>query len=446
MAVRFRKSVKLAKGVRINFSKSGASLSLGGRGNTFNFSSRGVYHTLGIPGTGLSARTRLSSGLSGGSSRSSNRAESPSYRRLMEYADDQGHLPLRAGVDGQGNINFYFEDCDDAIDDPELLKEIKKLPEVKEAMPELKAKQQIAWDELQRSTENESKKFVDLYKLTPHVVTYRAFKSRLEKLSVKTYERREYEVPCPEEETVRGLLEQEAQQEVKGFFKKKKIEKYVEDYFDDRLNAAVYEWNQAKSAFEREEDEREARANAEYREEYEGKKLALERGLEESDETIMLLVEEWLQELTLPVDMSAQIDCTEGVVFVDLDLPEIEDMPQTTAKQLKSGKVKLVDKTQKQLKLEYATCVLGLALFIAGSIFNLNAYINEIWISGYTQRRNKDGDIADDYIYSVKISREQFRKAVIENPIDTFCEFENRLKLSAAYAFGTIKPFEPIMS
>ena len=32
MGFRFRKSVKICKGVKVNFSKSGASLSLGGRG------------------------------------------------------------------------------------------------------------------------------------------------------------------------------------------------------------------------------------------------------------------------------------------------------------------------------------------------------------------------------------------------------------------------------
>ena len=54
MGFRFRKSIKIAPGFRINFSKSGTSLSVGGKGFTTNFSSRGTRQTIGIPGTGIS--------------------------------------------------------------------------------------------------------------------------------------------------------------------------------------------------------------------------------------------------------------------------------------------------------------------------------------------------------------------------------------------------------
>ncbi len=54
MAFRIRKSVKLLPGVRVNLSKSGVSVSAGGRGAVVNVSSRGVRQSIGIPGTGLS--------------------------------------------------------------------------------------------------------------------------------------------------------------------------------------------------------------------------------------------------------------------------------------------------------------------------------------------------------------------------------------------------------
>ena len=58
MAVRFRKSVKICKGVKVNFSKSGASLSLGGRGHGVTFGGSGTHAHVGIPGTGLSYNTK----------------------------------------------------------------------------------------------------------------------------------------------------------------------------------------------------------------------------------------------------------------------------------------------------------------------------------------------------------------------------------------------------
>jgi hypothetical protein len=54
MGFRYRSSIRLARGLRINLSKSGASLSVGGRGATLNLSKRGVRTTVGLPGTGIS--------------------------------------------------------------------------------------------------------------------------------------------------------------------------------------------------------------------------------------------------------------------------------------------------------------------------------------------------------------------------------------------------------
>jgi Protein of unknown function (DUF4236) len=54
MSLRFRKSVKIIPGVRLNLSKSGTSLSVGRRGFTTNLSKKGAKTTVGLPGTGLS--------------------------------------------------------------------------------------------------------------------------------------------------------------------------------------------------------------------------------------------------------------------------------------------------------------------------------------------------------------------------------------------------------
>ena len=58
--MRFRKSVKITKGVKLNLSKSGPSLTVGpGKGISFNVGSRGAYLNWSIPGTGVYDRVRL---------------------------------------------------------------------------------------------------------------------------------------------------------------------------------------------------------------------------------------------------------------------------------------------------------------------------------------------------------------------------------------------------
>jgi hypothetical protein len=65
--MRFRKSIRLAPGVRINLSGSGMSTTFGGRGGSVNVGKRGTRATVGIPGTGLSYSQRVSGAGGGGS-------------------------------------------------------------------------------------------------------------------------------------------------------------------------------------------------------------------------------------------------------------------------------------------------------------------------------------------------------------------------------------------
>ena len=61
MAFRFRRSVKILPGVRLNFSKSGISTTFGGRGFSVTKGKNGTYQNVGIPGTGISYRSKISS-------------------------------------------------------------------------------------------------------------------------------------------------------------------------------------------------------------------------------------------------------------------------------------------------------------------------------------------------------------------------------------------------
>ena len=58
MGWRFRKSVRILPGVRLNFGKGGlTSSTIGGRWFKTNVGGRGVKHTVSVPGTGVSYQT-----------------------------------------------------------------------------------------------------------------------------------------------------------------------------------------------------------------------------------------------------------------------------------------------------------------------------------------------------------------------------------------------------
>lgn len=65
MGFRFRKSVKIAPGVRLNLNRKSASISLGGKGAHYTVSSTGrKTATVGLPGTGISYSVTESTGKS----------------------------------------------------------------------------------------------------------------------------------------------------------------------------------------------------------------------------------------------------------------------------------------------------------------------------------------------------------------------------------------------
>lgn len=57
---RFRRTISLGRFLRLNVSKTGTSVSVGRPGATINVRKDRVDGTVGVPGTGLSYRERLS--------------------------------------------------------------------------------------------------------------------------------------------------------------------------------------------------------------------------------------------------------------------------------------------------------------------------------------------------------------------------------------------------
>jgi hypothetical protein len=60
MGFRFRRTVRLLPGLRLNLSKAGVSASVGTRGAWLTFGRNGTRTTVGIPGTGISYTTTSS--------------------------------------------------------------------------------------------------------------------------------------------------------------------------------------------------------------------------------------------------------------------------------------------------------------------------------------------------------------------------------------------------
>lgn len=59
MPIRFHRQLTIFPGVKVNISKTGMSITIGGKGFHLNFSKRGVMQTTNLPGKGLSHRSYI---------------------------------------------------------------------------------------------------------------------------------------------------------------------------------------------------------------------------------------------------------------------------------------------------------------------------------------------------------------------------------------------------
>ncbi len=440
MARGFRKRVKIAKGVHLNVSKSGLGLSVGGKGLSVSTGKRGTYLNTGIPGTGLYSRTKIG----GGSGRSNKASKSTGSTYKPQNTSPDSLTTISLGVEDDGDIHFYYQSGEEIVD-PELIKQIKRQATYKNALPQLKEMQAEKAEEIRSKSENATADFTELYKHSPLVKPKKTAvlqaENKLKILKPERYTRKTWNIPIPTQEDVRQNLETEALEQFPGLFKKKKRISYVESNLASAMQKANETWKEQKRLFEEQETCKEREENARYEATYDDEVKSIQRCLSDDEDVIVDCVIDWLSNLQLPLEMDADIDFKDDVLFIDLDLPEAEDLPTEYVQILKSGKASTKNKTQKQIKQEYVQCVFGLAEFLASSIFNLNCSLDAVAISGYTQRRNKDGDLNDDYIYSVVIPRNSLENIHIKNPVDTFMTFPNRMKLSAANTFSKIEPF-----
>lgn len=426
--MRYRRSKRICKGIKINFSKSGISTTIGGKGVSINIGSKGTYLNTGIPGTGFYDRKKVSGGNS--SAVRSNTIVLPSSVNVR--VEDDGSTII---MDTQNNV----------ITDEAILRKIKRTDSYKELRANLMS-------QLKNEIEAETKKIVEIYKLSSQVSSYSDYKKILEGLKVEKYKKEDFSQVEPQKEMIRIEIMQEAKKNVKtiALWKIRKMrQEYIQQELEKRFNEEHKKWELAKSEFEQKENKREEELNTKYYSEYLKRQENLKMALEGESKYVEKAISDWLSTLELPLDFNLQYEYRkeQSCLMLDLDLPEIENLPTEKATQLSSGQVKRKNKTQKELKYDYMQCVYGLAIFFASYFFDMSPAIHKILASGYTQRRDKKtGDIKDDYIYSIKFDRAEFEGTDFEN-IELFefwNRFENRCLPTQTYELKTIEPYDSL--
>jgi len=402
MGLRFRKSISIMPGVRVNLSGSGASMSVGPRGASVSFGKRGTYANFGLPGTGLSYRTRLDRG-------------SASSRQRALQAEANGHLrnelereveALNSAVEAIINIHLLTPDPRNGHTYSELLHHYRELALKPYAVPApMRPDKPVPLAEPTQPGDDHGRGFIG-----------RMFESadarqERQRLNLERWQR---EVEMCQQENALTLKRYQTARQL-----------WAEQYSHWQCDAEEHDKKIQHAAGDID------------------RRFDADSGYFESLLTEVLQATDWPRETLV----AFQVEPERSAILIEVDCPEVEDMPTSTVR-LNAKGTEILEKeiSQKAVRERYALHVHGILMRVAGMAFCALPF-EKVVISGFTQRISKQsGFLEDEYIVSARINRRDFEGLNFSNldyvnPVEAFERFEVQRRMSSTYLFQPITPF-----
>ncbi len=393
MALRFRKSIKLAPGVRMNFSGSGVSWSLGPRGASIGVGKRGSYLNAGIPGTGLSFRERLSPGVT-------------SKRTAPTASSAKVSVSVTVGVEDDGTM--IFKDEAGNLLSSELVAVAKR-----QQGDSLRSLMQSKCDEINAQVDE----LRALHHFAPLPTDHPVYQ------------------PSPFDK----LRPKRPQQKTPGFFKK----------LFGGADAVARENARAAAAY-REALQSWEQANEEHEHAERRKSILMSQAAAGKVTFMEIFLEQALQDIAWPREtlVSFEIQDDGRRLVFDVDLPEIEDMPTKVAAVPQRGyRLSVKELGPTKVQQLYADHVHSITFRLAAEAFSLLPTVSELILSGFTQRVDTGtGHETDQYLLSLRVSREEWQAINFEaleliDVVEALGRFEPRRSMTKTGMFKPIDPF-----
>lgn len=375
----------------MNLSKGGLSWSVGPRGASMTFGRRGVASNLGIPGTGLSFRHTYGEGT----------ARPPSSTPLPT-----GTKAATVRIDGDGNVFYLDAATGQPLDDAWVA--LAK----KQAADTIKSTISSKVDEINAAIDG----LGTLHTFTPPPVDPK-------------YQRTKFDLPAPAQPAPRtlGLLG--------GLFASKRAE------IERENEAAQAAWREGVAKWEQLKASHEARE--------ERQRTRIEEGVRNDAQVMEEILEENLADIAWPreTDVSFELRELGALCVLDVDLPEIDDMPQfeaaITGRGFEVKKKELSDTKRRKVYMQHIHAV---ALRIVGEVFATLPRCEKVILSGYSQRQNaKTGRVEDEYLLSLGVDRHLWRGLDFNaldavDPVAAVERFECRRKMTKTEVFSAVEP------
>ena len=398
MGLRFRRSIKIAPGLRMNFSLAGIGYTLGARGMSVGVGKNGTALNVGVPGTGLSYRQQISS--------------SKLVNRTTKNERVTKELSLVVGFTDEGDLTFQDEDGQALA--PELIKVAKSQQrEVLQKFVEQKCEEINSVIEALQS----------IHLNTPSPSTTPRYQEKVfSVLPPAKPERKTTGILGAVFKSVRNKIEIENKARLKNFQEETK------------------KWQEDKSIFDRAESER---------------KDLISRAIYCDTDAMSRFLEQNLQLIVWPRETDISFELLDGgkIVFIDVDLPELEDFPNKAASvQVRACRLSYKEMSERQLQQLYMSHIHGAAFRIIGEVFASLPKSETIVLSGYSQRANKaTGQLEDQYLYSVRVQRTIWANIDFDNlgsldPVEALAQFDLKRDMTKTGVFKPVEPYDPINS
>ena len=403
MSLRFRRRIRLMPGVHLNVGTRGLSVSAGIRGASVTVGPRGVYQNAGLPGTGLSFRNRLFNDRA--SSRPNTRLSRPNA--LVSPKESPSAIPVVLRLQDDGLVVIEGEDGQ-----PLTQKQLKLLRDRKA-------------DVIQRWLEEGVAKLNADYVscINVHMETPNPSSPKWQTFPPFAEER-----PSPPPPKKVGLLD-------RLLLRRRRIE--AENVRLRQLHDEALEgWcTRAKDYLQA-------------RDEWSSVTHKVSGGDTFSMESVLtkaLSAIAWPRETNVSLDFGHDSSTME----LDVDLPEIEDMPTRIASPAARGlRVNFKNKTEADVRRDYLRLVHGIVFRVAGEAFANLPTLQQVTVSAFTQRKDRaTGNEADEYVLSVRIHRTDWSRINFENlqgidPVEALGKFEIVRSCDRRGRLEAIQPLE----
>lgn len=440
MAIRFRRSIRIAPGVRLNLGKKGVSVSAGPRGSTVTLGKNGLWGNIGLPGTGLSYRTKL-----GKSATETRHAQQAAKREAQQQAwHTSGLSKLTLTLDDKGQLLMA-----DEMGVP------LTAPEKRQAW-QLAGEHITQWLSEQCALINGDMSLI----LNIH------HDIQPPGSAIPEYEAEPFSVPAPSHILpVSSPLAPEKPEFSVQFWerllpgrvaKKTQLHQTAQLRWeqDHRAWQSLCQEQAAKYQQQRQDYGQQQQVWLEEKQQFAAEQQLIseqfQQRLANDDALIAELLSAELAQLVWPRETQIEFELTPTALHFIVDLPEVADLPIQTAQfSANNQRLLIKDKSARQLREEYARHIHGVLLRLAGLLFSLLPCHQKVVMSGYSQRLDAaTGHINDEYLLSVAINQSDFAKlnfAELEliDPIAALAQFELVRDMSKTGVFKPISPLVP---